>query len=247
MMECKLFRIRGIAILEASGALLVIFTLLISSFGLVEYMRISRNLGDLIDKYVYESAFKPYVINSEFNGQTAGTINLNKQGLEKYIDKISLNIGSDLESYLTHVTNNTQSGFIIESAYTELPINPDSGEFVVLAQNLPVYSTFSGNTSLTGLLNKEIKLEDNFQSYATKTISTGKGAAVRSYYAIPNAGYNIKSSSSNFLPSTVLVGVRAGVSLENTFIGGVLALLGRDAFLSEFKIVTLRGEISDEI
>ena len=234
-----IYKNKGIAVLEAVGALSFILILIIAAFGLVEYMRLSRALQTALDKIAYETALKPFVITNQVDSLNSTRIALNSAALESYINNSLDSLEEDFLPFFRKISANQTPEFLAQAAYAEIHINSQSGEFEEMVNNPFSYQKTQGSEYLLNKLNQRVRLEDQFAVFAGRR---GEASAV---YALPHAGFSLQQNNDRYLPSTVLVGIRVGLSLSDTLLGRMLSMAGMEAFIADYKIVTLRGEIAD--
>lgn len=229
----------GIAILEATGIFTILMTLIIAVFGMVQYMSLSKNLDTVLDKIVYDSAIKPFKISRNQNLGSSSRIEVNRNELESYLNRVVADFDSEFLPYYRRFSSNESPQYFVESAYAEVSIDPVSGTSSGFSQ--PAAPRASGSQGLAGELDKYFKFQQGFERHIALNLGES------SMLAVPQANHSLQNSGERFLPATFLVGVRVGLDIEDTWIGSALKLIGSEAFLSSHKIVTLRGEITDAI
>ena len=229
------------AVLEACAMLIGLFVIMSLAFAFVEYMRIYRALNIAVDKAVYEDGTRPLLVKNSFI-DSEPSLSLNVSALNAYKIKVANDILAELQNDLPEITGNANQPFYIESGYADVAINPDTGRNIAAQQLSPSYHE-AGYTGLISKLDGVVRLSNEFTRFAQEDgIPTEK----KKMNGILNANFRSDQTSGIYLNRTVLVGARAGVSLENTLIGNFMSLFQYEPFLATHKIVTLRGEISDE-
>ena len=224
---------KGIAILEAAGSMVVIFVFLMGGFGMVEYMRAYRKINSVLERYVNETALKPFKMAESYTSNGTVKITLNKEKLMKFLNDTSSNINKELKNL--DANNN------VNSAYAELLIDENNGNSLELAKKPYSESVSVGNYSTQSSMDSLEQFKSEFSVYAQKSKDSSAN------YSLVKAPISLGNQADAYFPSSVLIGVLAGVSLEGTIIGNMLEVLGQDTSISSYKIVTLRGEINDEI
>lgn len=228
--EIKRYKEAGIAVLEAAGVLSLLLTVLFAAFGLVEYMRAAREINFLLDRMVHEAAVRPYILSSS---QSGARLVLNSKKLEPYIEELAARITAEFGRAVSG-----RIPLVAESAYIEAEVDPESGTAALPIAG-PTHQAVTGDLSLLAKLDSRGTLEKQFLAYI-------KGQERAVFLAVPSAHYGLDGSMHRYLPASVLVGVRAGADLKETLVGGMLSAAGIDPFISDYKIVALRGEIEDE-
>ncbi len=229
----------GMAMLEAAGAMIVLLVLLMGVFAMVEYMRLSRSLAGIIDKNIYDTAIKPYKVVENFNGQPF-YITLNQQVIKDYIESATENMAAELLPYLRRVTATEDPKFALDVSFTEMKVDTNSGAYLNMNSSSEVAPFLNSDPKILANLNSNLDMDQKFLNYAERS---NEGGAV---YAAPKASFGLGKTNDIYLPSNVLIGARAGISLEDTLLGNLLEVIGVEPYISDFKIITLRGEISDE-
>jgi len=233
---------KGIAVLETAGFLTILLTFIIGAFGVAEYMRASRILQATVDKYLYDSAVKPFSLNVEGNGIE---VKVNEASMTQYIDDLALRMETELKDTLKKEENISPENLLIEAAYVELDVDTLNGKVKGLHKTPYSYFKALGNSTLTSKLNEKVVLVKEFENLSKADgLSNSNGEKV-GRFATPSGLFTGEEGSLRFLPQAVLVGVRVGLALEDSSLAAFLNVIGVTPFTYEYKIVSLRGDVEE--
>lgn len=229
---------KGLAILETVAVMAIIFLFLTVVLALLEYCRAMWNVRSIVDRYIYDQMVRPFTIKSTPNG---ATLDVNREKLKNSIDQINQSISSELEQMLKLWNLSNNAKFYAETSYAEMIIDQQSGRSSGIRLTNEETLSANGDADIKEILDDQIVMKDKFSLLSKKKFA-GIDGDVNSYsiHTAPNVDGR---SDNSYLPTTILVGTRVGVSFKGTWIGSFCETIGIDPFLIKFKVVGLRGEI----
>ena len=231
---------RGLAVLEAGGLFVLLLLMLLSAFGLVEYMRNSRALESTIDKYLFDSAQKPFAMKLGMNGIDIET---NEQGLRQFTKTLAENIESEIRENLRQHNVEEGSSIYVETEYVVLDVNQLTGQVNSISRSPGGFTHPSSDPALQASLDSKVKLRDIFRKAAESEGIFDQNGLQLGKYASPSGLFTNTASPQRFMPSAVLVGVRAGIDFKDSVLNTLLNAVGMETFVYSYKVVNLRGEV----
>lgn len=228
----------GIAVIEFTAIMVILFSFTLGGFGIVEYLNTLRQINVALDKYIYDSAVKPFTLRTQ-SGQIE--FETDHAGLRDLIDSVNTQLFRDLSSNMEFRDEQSAGHFMIETAYAELNIDETSGAAQGLRIAPLTYSRKEGAFQPSSLVEGQTSLETAFQSALQSNNQEFNS------YAVPAGVFFNDQAENRFLPTSILIGGRVAVSLNGTLAGSLLSFLrGTDVVYSS-KILSLRGEFKNEI
>lgn len=225
----------GIAFLEAALSFLVLIPALLGGFATVSYMRDATFIRRLVESEIASQDIKSFTFKEQ-GGQVVLTVN--HPGLEAAVNKI-------VERTTEKIGESGLATVFVEAAFAELEVDPDTGAPLGLAQEPYSYSRSAGSLFVPQSIEEETSLAAKMQLLAEQVHVDDDGGA-RSQFAVPSALYGDGSQQQQFLPATILLGLRIISSLEGTFSGRMYEQVGGIPFTYHEKVVVLRGELGYE-
>ncbi len=229
----RLIKQLGISSLEFAASGILLFTLVFGGFSTSLLIQNWIELNYLVDKRLHDTSMHP--LQLDYSSGSSG-LRIDFAGLEGQIQNLLDQISADVRAGLDDPSL-AEEGYFIETAYAVLEIDPQSGEF----QSLSNYQARSSGSLIASLnLQRKSDLKEQFRKAAAlKADSSGKA----SLYAVPSALFSEISVQRQFLPQTVLIGVRAFVSLQGGATGSLYSALIGEPIIYNFKVAMLRGEV----
>lgn len=232
--------VSGIALLETGILMILLLTLLLGGFGVSEYLQMQRKIQSILDKFVYDTAVKPFQISNQGNDIL---LSVNSDRMKKYVDSLVSSIHAEANQHLVASNAISEEQYFIEAAFIEFNVDSATGQVTGAKQSPFSYSQVFGSPAVRSLLDSRIRLENSFASLVQLEGVSSPGEATVSKYAAPSGLYAVSDGGFRYMPEAILVGVRMGIKLESSNLRTFLQAVGMDPFIYDFKIITLRGEV----
>lgn len=227
------YKASGWSTLEFAASGIMLLGLVFGGFAAAMLIQSWVRLNYLVDKRLQDSAAQAFILE---DSSALPHLKVNQQKLEEHIVGIKNLLVSDLTSTLW-TTDLGIAGYFVESAYAVLEIDQHSGKFINITQ---IQTSVQGQYKPSLDLLSKTDLRKQFLQAALVTTGSGSNTSL---YAVPSALFSDSGSNAQYLPYTVLVGVRVFSSLEGGAAGRLYAALLGEPVTYSFKSVMLRGEI----
>jgi hypothetical protein len=134
------------------------------------------------------------------------------------------------------------ANFFLQAAYAEISIDPQSGSTLGLVTEPFSFQESKGTLQPSA---EQLSISDLGQAFLSLSSLSGAGQEV-SLYAIPTPlkGWD-SSGAALYRDRVVVVGLRGFLSLQHTFSGRILEMLGLEAVISHHRAVILRGDFAE--
>jgi len=218
--------------LEASLCAILVCTMLLSGFAMVDYYSRAGNLQRLVDSTIHDSTIRPFNI-----GSNGGTIELSTQSdlLRDHCDQTVLDISEKLSQ---PPLNLSADQYRIEMAYVEVGVDPQSGQSLRFEGGNPAYLALGGNLPTPAEIDSNGSLSSQFGFLA----HPGGDFPDDSFlYATPSIFGG--TTTLGYLDRAVLVGLRVIYSLEASPWRNLYQNILSHPFLYQTKVIALRGDI----
>jgi hypothetical protein len=231
----RLRRHSGIAVLEFAVSATFLLFLVTAGFGLIDYVRRIRMVNETIDNSLIDDGVKPLTLSlSDFGS----AVTLRTSALEGYLREVVQKTSSRLLPIVT-ADGQQASGLYIEAAYAQLDIDPATGTLIRVESLIIPESARFGSLSIPGDLAFKTDLNAEFSRLAAQQVAGESSAAL---YAIPSGSFGAGNISQQYLSKSVLVGIRAFLSLKGGLAGSFMPLVGNNPVVYGIKAIALRGE-----
>jgi hypothetical protein len=216
----------GIAVLETSVLVTVLFSFAMAAVGLLSYLGEVSATHRAVDELVVADSVKPLRVTMN---QGTVAFSLNSNGLASYLSTV-------LQRLQDRIGSGTP--YRIELQYQVMNVNESTGVFTgfqASAGNFVSAGTFAGTSTSCQEL-----------GVMFAAASTQVGANNRSTYAVPTgvSGLSSAATARNYLPMSVLVGVRVLRDLDSTGVGQLYKAITQAPLIAvSCKTLVLRGDV----
>ena len=227
---------RGIATLEFAVSATFLLFLVTGAVGLIDYVRRVRAINETIENSLIDDGIKPLTL---LLSGTDSTISLRTSELESYLRDV---VGKARDRLLPLVEDggSQAAGLYIEAGYAQIDIDSTTGALInIHSAVIPEVARY-GSLSIPASLAHETNIDDEFARLANEQMAGGVGAAL---YAIPTGLFGGSNTSHQYLSKSVLVGLRAFITLRGGLAGRFMPLIDDNPVVFGIKAITLRGEL----
>ena len=213
--------------LEAALVMLIVLSMFLSAIGVFDYISKGAMVSHLTDQFIHDQELKPFALQGATLRFADERI---REVLPEILDSIESNIVAEFERERI-----SASGYRIEAEFVTFAIDTLSGE------PLQVIRYPSARIKL-GTLNLPTDVGERLSFDLEYAAMLERGG---NQYAIPSGLFGNMVGQGRFLPLTPVIAVRVAVSLDGSFTGSILNMLGvsENPMVYDLKAVTLRGEV----
>jgi len=219
----------GLAMFELAICSVMLLTLVLGGFSVSLYMQKAYSVNSSVERFVYESAVKPFIANSG----GANTVSLNDTELKDYTDTLISSLSADIRSRIDDAALRAGTqGYYVEAAYAKVDVDSSTGS----STNWSVqYRNSQGGLQVPAdlLSSTDLDAQFEYQYHHNQSLSH------------PTANLGL-ASGPQYLNSAVLIGVRAFISMKGAFTGEMYESLGGEPYIYSTKVVALRGDVKYE-
>ena len=241
LLSLRGFRLRrkerssGVALLEASIAMLFLLPLTLGVWGLADqYLQWSR-LSRIVDAHLYDGAVKPLTLDPNLGGNFG--LASNDAVLENFVQALVAALRQDLAAEFPGQDAGNGS-FMVEAGFARIAIDSQSG----LAGTVQTYLRSAGILTVPGADLAKTDLTVEFNRLAQLPASTAQGAP--SFLAAPSGLFGRGSAQdAHYLPISFVLGVRAFRGTDRGISGVALRHIGLEPIAYDWKVIILRGQL----
>lgn len=226
---------QGVAMLEFAVSATFLLLLVTGAFGLIDYVRRARAVNEQVELALSDDGIKPLTIALDVNGSG---IFVRREAIREYLASVVAKVSQRLLPLVE--SNGQQNNLYIDASYSVVHLDPDTGALVEVEQIETPTLAHSGALTVPAQLSSKMDLSKEFLGIAQEKIDPMSLAAL---LAVPSGSFGFADGSQHYLPISVLVGVRAFLSLKGSLAGEFMPLIGSNPILSGIKAVALRGEL----
>ncbi len=222
---------RGIAVLETAVFLSLLLAFLSGGLSLWDYVRLSLLLEDTAESHLQENLVKSFRLTPGDGFFPVSEVN--EDAVRKALSQLVSEVDSDLARKSPSFRTGTRRHYII-ACYSISGIDPESGR--------DTGTVTSGCPSASGDLeavHAEVRGKDLRSLLAEKAAESVSEEDPASIGALPDG-----TRRGNYLPGSVMVGLRIYTSLDGTAASLGASVFGHPPYLFHDRIVTLRGDMS---
>ncbi len=209
----------GMALLECAAVLFLFLLLFVSSLALLDYLRACWRIGEVVDRYAYDQAVKPFRMGD------SGILKLDSQALKEVSSAVA-------EDAFAALTEENEGGLKKENLYIE-------AQFALMQ-----IDRSNGRALSVKVLDEAVASAGKEQGEAGET-GIGQGFSKEIDGAVPSSRAIRLPIGGEYLATSILFGVRAAYRLDEGLIGWAMRELQivKEPVVSSIRITSLRGEV----
>ncbi|MCB0336114.1 MAG: hypothetical protein KDD62_07400 [Bdellovibrionales bacterium] len=227
-------QLRGFAVLEATVAAVILLTLLLGVFGIVELIQENQFIDSLVETSLLGGDVKP--LRAEFS-ESGFVVALNYEKLESLLSEVRSEALDKLQRHLAEQQKTTS--FYIEVQYAAQSINPVEGS--------PMGTLLLSESKSIGdgdFMPAEVQQQSALVPRLTAAASTVDDMG-RSAWATPlTFGIMQQGGAPQYVPQVAFVALRAVVDTQHSMARFLRNLFGMDTAYFKTKIFVLRGDVA---